>query len=236
MSQEPPALSKSNYADAKYLLFDGTYFHKQGCLIIIIDIVRKLIITSAYIPKESYQNVVGIFETLRNQGLNPAVFTLDGHKTVTQAILEIWPQVMIQRCMFHIKNQGLMWIRYRPKTEAAWYLKQLLYSVTAIKTKADQNRFRAAFTSWCARYKTFIELLPKNDVKTKDLKRTRALIANALPNMFHYIDDHNIASTTNYLESFYSQLKHHYRSHRGLTEQHKIQYLKWYCYFKNRAF
>ncbi len=234
LSKEPPALSKNNYAEAKYLLFDGTYFHKQGCLILIIDIVRKLIIASAYIPKESYQNVVNIFATLRKQGLNPVVFTLDGHRTVTQAILEIWPQVTIQRCVFHIKNQGLMWIRYRPKTKAAWHMKRMLYYVTAIKTLADRDRFLATYKSWCKRYKTFIESLPKNDVKTKDLKRTRALITNALPNMFHYIDDHNIASTTNYLEGFYSQLKHHYRSHRGLTEKHKIQYLKWYCYFKNQ--
>jgi hypothetical protein len=233
LSKEPPALSKIKYAEAKYLLFDGTYFNKQGCLILIIDIVRKRVITSAYIPKESYRNVINIFKALREQGLNPVVFTLDGHKEVTKAILEIWPQVTIQRCLFHIKNQGLMWIRYRPKTEAAWHMKQMLYSVTDIQTKADRDLFLATFKTWCKRYATFIASLPKNDVKTKDLKRTRALIANALPNMFHYLDDNNIASTTNYLEGFNSQVKHHYRNHRGLTEKHKIPYLKWYCFFKN---
>jgi transposase-like protein len=217
-------------------LFDGTYFHKQGCLILIIDIVRKLIITSAYIEKESYHNVVHIFETLRNQGLNPAVFTLDGHKKVTQAILEIWPQVTIQRCLFHIKNQGLMWIRYRPKTEAAWRLRKMLYHITNIQSINDRDCFIRSFHKWHKRYREFIASLPRDSVANKDLKRTTSLIQNALPNMFHYLDDNNIAPTTNYLEGFYSQLKHQYRSHRGLIEKHKIQYLKWYCYFRNRAF
>jgi len=59
------------------------------------------------------------------------------------------------------------------------------------------------------------------------------LINNALPNMFHYLTDQNIAYTTNLLESFYSRLKADFYRHRGLSEAHKINYLHWYCYLKN---
>lgn len=198
-----------------------------------MDIVRKNIIHYAYIERESYFAVYPLLLFLKEQGLNPSVFTLDGHTMVTRAIHAVWPEITIQRCLFHIKNQGLMWIRYRPKTEAAWQLKKMLYAITDIKTAFDRDLFIAQFHAWQIQYKAFIKSLPKDSVANKDLKRTASLIKYALPNMFHFINDQNIAPTTNYLEGFYSQVKHQYRNHRGLTEQHKIQYLKWYCYLKN---
>jgi hypothetical protein len=70
-------------------------------------------------------------------------------------------------------------------------------------------------------------------VAFKDLKRTMALINNAMPDMFYYLDDTKIHKTTNALEGFYSRLKADYRKHRGLTEQHKRSYLKWYTHFNN---
>ena len=51
--------------------------------------------------------------------------------------------------------------------------------------------------------------------------------------MFHYLKEPNIPSTTNALEGYYSPLKADYRRHRGLSQKHKIHYLKWYCFFKN---
>jgi len=62
---------------------------------------------------------------------------------------------------------------------------------------------------------SFIKTLPKTSVANTDLKRTISLINNALPNMFHYLKDQNIAPTTNLLENLYSQLKHQYCNHRG---------------------
>lgn len=233
LNQEPPALSQRLISQAKYILFDGTYFHKNGCMVVFVDSVNKNHIHYAYIKKEGYYTVYPLLEYLREQGLNPAVFTLDGHAQVINAIRTVWPDITIQRCLFHIKNQGLMWIRYRPKTEAACQLKTMLYGITNIKTVEDRDSLVHRFQLWTEQYKDFIAQLPKDSVANKDLKKTASLIRNALPNMFHYIEDRNIAPTTNYLESYFSQLKHHYRCHRGLTEQHKIQYLKWYCFFKN---
>jgi hypothetical protein len=78
-------------------------------------------------------------------------------------------------------------------------------------------------------------LLKKNAVFYRLLKpfNKRALISNVLPDMFHYLEEPNIPATTNTIESFYSRLKADYRKHRGLTQKHKIHYLKWYCFFKN---
>lgn len=60
------------------------------------------------------------------------------------------------------------------------------------------------------------------------------LIKNALPDMFHFLNEPDLPSTTNLIEGLYSRLKPDYGRHRGLTEQNKRQYLKWYCFLKNK--
>jgi len=83
-------------------------------------------------------------------------------------------------------------------------------------------------------YRDYVHSLPMQIKANFDLKRTIALIDNAIPDMFHYLMDPNIPSTSNMLEGYYSRLKLAYRFHRGLTQRHKIQFLKWYCYFENQ--
>lgn len=232
LNSEPPVLSQKIYRKAKYVMFDGTYFHKDGCLVILMDGVRKFLLDYWYIPRENYPDIYVRLITLKDQGLMPKAITLDGHKAVMQAIETVWPQILIQRCLFHIENQGLMWIRTYPKTEAGKALRIILKSVTNIRLPIDQRNFLTTYKHWRNKYASFIQKLPQGSVANKDLKRTMALINNALPNMFHFIKDRRIAATTNLLENFYSQLKHQYRNHRGLSRNHKISFLRWFCYFK----
>lgn len=232
LNQEPPALSHDIFKESKYLLFDGTYFHKSGCLAILMDHRTKNILSNAYIDKESYHNVYPMLRDLKEHGLYPKAITMDGHRFVIQAIYDVWPDVLIQRCLYHIQRQGLQWLRVYPKTEAGRELRVILKSITNIKTEKDKMVFLLTYSDWYFKCKDFIKKLPRNSVANIDLKKAMGLINNALQDMFHYIDDPFIAPTTNLLENFYSQLKHNYRSHRGLTEQHKISYLKWFCYLK----
>jgi hypothetical protein len=51
------------------------------------------------------------------------------------------------------------------------------------------------------------DTLPSSTGAYKDLKRTMTLIANAIPDMFHYLDAPNIHSKTNCLESFVQDSK-----------------------------
>ncbi len=77
--------------------------------------------------------------------------------------------------------------------------------------------------------------LPHTLVAYKDLKRTMVLLNHALADMFYYLEDPQIHSTTNALEGFHSRLKADYQRHRGLSPKHKIGFIDWYCYFKNGA-
>jgi transposase-like protein len=200
-------------------------------LITLMENQSKHLLCYKYVERESYDSIYPMLMSLRRRGLNPLAITLDGHKTVISAILEVWPDVSIQRCLYHIQRQGLSWLRVYPKTEAGRELRPLFNAATSIENESDMHQFLRRYQHWYKTYRSFIKSLPRKSVANTDLKKAMALINHALPDMFYYIKDRNIASTTNVLESFYSRLKHRYRSHRGLSKQHKISYLKWYCYF-----
>ena len=67
----------------------------------------------------------------------------------------------------------------------------------------------------------------------KLLRRSYTTIKRALPNMFHYLSNPKIPSTTNGIEGFFSHLKNHLDLHRGLTVEHRIHFIKWYVYLSN---
>jgi len=194
---------------------------------------QQTLIAECYVDKESYHNVAPWLKKLKESGLNPQSVTMDGHLKVLQAFKETWSKITVQRCLYHIQRQGLQWLRTYPKSDAGKELRKLLLSLCSIRNVKERDTFIQAYRDWLAKYAAFVKALLWSSVACKDLKRTVALIANALPDMFHYLNDTNIPATTNSLEGFYSRLKADYRRHRGLSQRNKIQYLKWYCYFKN---
>jgi len=147
----------------------------------------------------------------------------------------VWPEVQLQRCLYHIQHEGCRWLRSYPKTEAGKVLRVLLSSLSRIRTVQERNSFIQGYTEWLAQYGDFVLGLPRTTVAFKDLQRTIVLINNALPDMFHYLENPAVHKTTNALEGFHSRLKSDYQRHRGLTKHHRIHYIHWYCYLKNRA-
>lgn len=221
------------YQQVKYVIYDATYFHKNGCLINIMNSLDQKIIAHAYVSREGFKNAYPLFLQLKEQGLNPQYITMDGERSVIRAIKKVWPQIKIQRCLYHIQHEGMRWLRSYPKTQAGRELRHILLTVCSIKSVKERNDFIKNYRNWLAKHEAFVLSLPKTDIAFKDLQRTIVLINNALPDMFRYLKNKNVHSTTNALEGFHSRLKSDYQRHRGLTHKHKIQYINWYCYFKN---
>ena len=224
-----------NYSQVKHILFDGTYFNKKDCFLVMMDSESQEIIMCDSVDKESYQTAYPRFKKLREQGLNPEFVTMDGHRSIIRAFKKVWPKINIQRCLYHIQREGLRWLRTYPKTEAGRELRKVLASVCAIKNGKERNEFIDSYKQWSLNYQSFVKSLPRAIVAYKDLSKTMALISNALPDMFYYLDDSKVPSTTNKLEGFFSRLKADYHRHRGLSKKHKNTYLKWYCCFHNQS-
>lgn len=224
---------RTEFNQYKYLIYDGTYFHKDGCLISLMDAKGQDMISNIYTNKEGLNATYPWFSKLKSQGLKPLYVAMDGEISVIKAIRLVWPKTKIQRCLWHIQREGMRWLRTCPKTQAGKDLRFLLSTLCAIKTIKERNIFIKNYKAWLTKYKSFVKSLPTTNIAFKDLKRTIVLITNALPNMFYYLKEPVIPSTTNLLEGYYSRLKADYNKHRGLTKKHKINYLKWYCYLKN---
>ena len=192
------------------------------------------IVAHLYVEKESFKDAYPWFISLKHQGLNPLFITTDGERSIIRAMKLVWPEVKLQRCLYHLQHEGMRWLRTFPKTEAGKELRTILAKLSRVKTVKERDVFIHGYNIWVSKYKEFIRLLPRTTVAFKDLQRTMVLIDNALPDMFFYLDNSCVHSTTNALESFYSRLKTDYQRHRGLTREHRIQYIHWYCYLKNR--
>jgi transposase-like protein len=198
-----------------------------------MDAINHKIIAHIYVKKESFRDAYNWFISLKHQGLNPVFITTDGERSITRAMKFVWPQVKLQRCLYHLQHEGMRWLRTYPKTEAGKELRAILTKLSRIKTIKERDAFIQTYLAWVNKYKEFVLSLPHTTVAFKDLRRTMVLINNALPDMFYYLENKGVHSTTNALEGFHSRLKADYRRHRGLTKEHRIQYIRWYCYFEN---
>ena len=214
-------------------MFDGTYFHKKDCFLILMDTQSQDVILYDSVEKEGYQTSYPRFRKLREQGLKPRFVTMDGHIHVMRSFREVWPGIKIQRCLYHIQREGMRWLRTYPKTKAGQELRSLLAQVCNIRTLKERDTWIGNYQRWLDCYRKFVKSLPRSDVACKDLKKTMVLIDHALPDMFHYLDDQKVESTCNRIEGLFSRLKADFRRHRGLSDDHKKAYLKWYCYFHN---
>lgn len=231
LDKSPKELTE--YSQHKYIIYDGTYFHKNGCLICLMDAKTKDILSNIYTDKEGIKSVAPWFKQLKKQGLMPYYIVMDGERSVIRAIKKTWPKTRTQRCLYHIQREGMRWLRTYPKTEAGRELRKILASLCVIKSLKEKNIFITQYKNWLKKYNNYVKKLPVDNIAFKDLKRTVVLIDNALNDMFYFLKEPNIASTTNALEGYYSRLKADYRRHRGLSQKHKINYLKWYCFLKN---
>ena len=199
----------------------------------LMDAQSKKIIAHLLVKKESFQQAYPWLSYLKQQGLEPSFITTDGERSVLRAMRLVWPQAKLQRCLYHLMHEGMRWLRSCPKTQAGKELRRLLSTLSCIKTLPERDTFIQSYQQWLEQYGEFVFTLPRTTIANKDLQRTIVLINNALPDMFYYLKNPNIHATTNALEGFHSRLKADYRRHRGLSKDHKISYLNWYCYFKN---
>lgn len=224
---------KSKYTKIKYLLFDGTYFKHENCLMLVMNNGNNRIITNQYLKRENYFAACQLFKELSAKGIKPVAITIDGNTSVIRALKEVWQDIIIQRCIVHIQRQGLSWLRMRPKLEPSIQLRKILLTVTGISSYREKQKFILDFQRWERKFGKVVSTLDSKHKVFSDLQRTRSLVIRALPDMFHYLDDPNIAKSTNKLEGYFSRLKQLYRLHSGLSKEKRNNYFNWYIYFKN---
>jgi transposase-like protein len=172
-------------------------------------------------------------------GLQIESITTDGHKSILKAIKKSMPDVIVQRCLVHIQRMCLLWLTRFPKHPAGKELRALVLLLLRIKTNNDRLFWCNELEKWYQRHRTYLQEKTVNEgtgrywYTHKFLRRSYFTIKRALPNMFHYLSNSMIPHTTNGIEGFFSHLKNHLDLHRGLTPEHRINFIKWYVYLSN---
>lgn len=226
---DSPPTNKQDFSKYKHILFDGTFIHGRKSIVVVMDNVEHRVFAGQYgVVENSIPQLKQFFYPLIKNGLNPKSATVDGNMHVIKLFKQLWSEITIQRCLVHIQRQGLMWCRRFPKRTDAKHLRKLFLRVTYIKSFKDQKQFLSDVHDWEQKYGCCLARTPERGRVFSDVKRARSMLIRALPDMFHYIDDCNIPSTTNSLEGYFSRLKSKYRQHRGLSPKRRCNYFKWY--------
>jgi hypothetical protein len=212
----------------RYLIFDGTFLDQRKGIFSAMDAQDNTVFYGEHDVTEGPKDLDRFCARLATRRLSPLSATIDGNKHLPKILRRYWPEITIQRCLVHIKRQGLAWCRRNPKRTDAKRLRELFLQVASLDSKADRDRFLERVSDWEKRYGKKIAGKPERGKVFSDLKRARSMLLAALPHMFHYLDDPKIPKSTNALEGYYSRMKQKYRQHRGLIQSNQHYYFQWY--------
>jgi hypothetical protein len=222
-----------------HLRVDATYF-KQFCLLCYQDDYDGYTQLIRFSNGEHYHEIKEDLDNLIRLGVQIESITTDGHKSILLAIKRSMPDVIVQRCLVHIQRMCLFWLTRFPKHQAGQELRRLVLLLLRIKTGNDRIYWTIELEKWYQQHKEYIQQKTINPetgrywYTHKLLRGSYFTIKRALPNMFHYLKNPQIPSTTNGIEGFFSHLKNHLDLHRGLTIKHRINFIKWYVYLSNK--
>jgi hypothetical protein len=236
----PPKLSV--YPSEKInLIVDGTYFSNNLCLIVYRDNTIKFTQLYRLTNGEWYEEIKEDLENLLALNVKIESITCDGHRAILKAINKVCKDVKLQRCIIHIQRMCRIWLSANPKSEAGIDLRKIVSTVHLIENEVQKQIWLKELIDWYNLYQDFVN--EKSFSKEtgrywythKMLRRSFIVISKALPNMFHYLQNPWIPKSTNGLESFFGHMKDNLRIHRGLSKQHRKNFIKWYLYFRNSS-
>lgn len=222
-----------------HLLIDGTYFKRTNCLILYFDNDLKYFQLLRYSAREIKEEIIKDLRLLKRNGVNVTSSTADGKNAVKSALKRVFPKACFQRCLVHIQRYAETYITQRPKTLAGQELKEIISAINQIDSRIAKMTFVAGINDWKRRYNDFLkEKTIKDDgngwwYTHRNLRRVIYHIDRALPDMFTFLDHQNIPKDTSALEGRFTELKHKFRTHRGLKMTKRENYFKWFIYYKN---
>jgi hypothetical protein len=219
---------------------DGTYFNKNLCLVLYRDNTIKFTQLYRLTDGEWYEEIKEDLENLLKLGVTIESITCDGHRAQLKAIRKVCKHVVLQRCLVHIQRMCVIWLRMHPKTFAAIELRHIVSKLHTIDSELKRQQWLMSLIKWHQEFEPFVNEKVSNTktgrywYKHKMVRRSFVVIKKALPDMFHYIDNPRIPKSTNGLESFFGHLKGHLNVHRGLSKDHRKNFIRWYLHFKNK--
>lgn len=211
------------------LVLDATAIQPRHQVVLVAQDVRRFTVSWTFAERESHASWKAVLTTLEKQGITPRFVVCDAHAGLLKALREVWPQVLIQRCLIHVVRQARLWLTQHPKTPAGRRLRILVNALTQVRTKAQIHRWLRVYQHWLRHYEPFLKQRTLNPQGSRQwwythrrIRAVRSLLSNSLPDLFHFVRDPAIPRTTNHVEGgINSRIKDLFRRHRGLSLHRK---------------
>lgn len=219
--------------NVQHIICDGTFLEHRIGIYVVMNADTKRLLYAAFNVSEGARELSQFYHALADAGLSPKSATVDGNPQQIKYLRLMWPSITLQRCIVHVQRQGLSWCRRNPKRTDVKHLRKIFLRICTVKTLVQAHQFITDVVAWEKRFGKAIDQSSVRGWVFNDLLRARSMLLKALPDIFHFVTNKQIPSSTNTLESYFSRLKEHYRHHRGLAPHHRDAYFKWYFYLVN---
>lgn len=215
------------------LIIDG-FFLNKNCVVLIARIIKK-VVGWKFCERENYLNWFNFLSSLKGQ---PLSVTCDGQKGMIKAIREVFPQTLIQRCIFHLLLRTRQLLTLNPKSLAGKQLNNLIKRIPKISTNQDLSNLIKEYKYFNLYFNDFLKEKTFNSNTNYLNKRkwfyTHSNIRSAnyqlrhnLPYFFRFLTHPSIPKTTNTLEGgINSVLQELLHRHRGLLLDKQIYLVK----------
>jgi hypothetical protein len=223
------------------ILLDGI---AVGGLVCLIARTPTYVIGWAWVGWESSNTWAKLLE----QFPGPAVVVCDGQKGILLAIARCWPQVCVQRCIFHVWQNIRVKLTLHPQTEAGQELLQLTRDLWRAETLEQAAHWEQRLEDWHKRYADFIRERTDRSDSEPGRRRwwyTHGRLRSAYYQLHKLLKDNQlfthlatalvaktnqpIPRTTNYVEGcINSQLRTKLKLHRGMSADHQRRLVEWY--------
>lgn len=230
------ACTMRSKASARILIFDATHIDASNTLLVTLDAETNK--PNAWGPATS-ESCESWMAMIRAMPQCPTYAVCDGHPGLIKALYERWPEIRMQRCLAHIIREMRTILTRKPKLAAGKSLKALVSELVNIKTRRQKRRWIRKFFKWLKRFDAFLKERTmgfdgRRRYTHRSVRRGRSHLLRALPDMFRYISDRSVPSTSNQLEGgINSPLKDLIRKHRGMSPEHELVLMS--LYLKKRA-
>jgi hypothetical protein len=224
----------------KVVIIDGTYLADHGLLIATDE--QQIPLAWQWCAREG----TAAWSALLTQVPAPLVVVCDGGSGVHAALCAVWPDTLIQRCLFHVWMNLRTHLTLKPRTPAGQSLLRLGRKLLNINTTDEATRWLQLVNDWWSEYgrltteRTYAKRRLRNglwDSPTgkqwwythERLRRAYRLLADLIrrEHLFTYLVT-GCPKTTSRLEGGINHpIKQVLRLHRGMTAEHQQRAAEW---------
>lgn len=237
------------FSDVHHIMIDGYWLPKmkdengviiKKILLLYYDYRHEKVIWFSIRDGERKEYIVEDLTFLRDQMKYSEIrsCTCDGWIAILASLKEVFPKIIIQRCLVHIQRQVRVYISKKPKSPAG----KDLAGLSRKEILFHPEHFLSLWNDWKQKHQFYLNEKTKKEAGGWRYTHTRLRnavrhIENALPYMFQTHTHHlrEIALTSNRIEGYFWVLAEEWiKEYKGLSPSRLHSFVALWIYLRNQ--